>query len=406
MPLDIRTLLVSVALATAFCAGARLLLWRMHRAVPGLGQWALAGACAAVALALILSNATVAWLPSLPFAELAIGMGLALAWDGFRRFVDRPPLFARAWAVVTVVVVGAAIAVELVPSLQARSINNAVLIAAFSALIARELFAAAQPLQIAMRTTAWIYAANAVFFVIRAFLEGRGAPVAGPMNPDGLAAVSLIWWLATTIAITLGMVLMTGERLQTDLDAQVHRDPLTGALNRRAFSLIAENEMLRTSRQGRPLSVLMIDFDNFKQFNDTLGHEAGDRLLCQLVAVADQIFRGQDIFCRFGGEEFVALLPDTPADRALLAAERLREACEDPATNIAGGNGAAPFSPTLSIGVAEREAGEDVDSLLRRADAALYRAKDLGRNRCELAEGLGEDTGDEDGQPRSHQLES
>jgi len=386
MTLDIRTLLIAVALATAFNAGARLLLWRMHPALPGLGLWAAAGCVATLALGVLFLTNSVPWLPSKPLAQLGIGLGLLLTWDGFRRFAERPPLSPATWVMLLSIILIATLAEQHAQSLRVQAMGNASVIAGLSALIARELLSAAQPLQLAMRATGWIFAANAAFFVFRAITIGNGAGPVGPLNPDGLAAFALLWWLGLAMAITLGMVLMTGERLQSDLDAQVHRDPLTGALNRRAFSLVAQNAISRARRHGKPLSIMMLDLDNFKHINDRHGHDTGDSMLCRFVDLAGKILRGQDVFCRFGGEEFVALLPDTSAERAMLAAERLRAAFEE-LEGMQTSNGTMSSPVTVSIGIGELAAGEDMASLLRRADAALYRAKELGRNRSELSRG-------------------
>jgi diguanylate cyclase (GGDEF)-like protein len=393
MPFDIRTLLVAVALANAFCAGARFLLWRMHPAIPGLARWAFAGVFGVLALSLILSYGIVPWQPSLSLAQLFVVTGLVLTWDGFRRFIGQPPLSPLATVVLAAMVL-VWIAATLQYSLVVRALGNAVLIATLSALIARELLTASKPIPPAMRATGWAYAINAAVFLIRAIAAHQGGQAVDPLNPSGVAAFMLLWWLCMTIAVTLGMVLMAAERLQADLDSQANRDPLTGALNRRAFSLIAEKEKARSRRYGNPLSLLIMDLDNFKQINDRLGHDAGDALLCRFVAIAEQILRGEDVFCRFGGEEFVALLPNTAVEHALVAAERLRTAfaTESAATQTA--NATPPFAITVSIGIAELEHDEDIESLLRRADAALYHAKDMGRNRCELAEGIGKNTHD------------
>jgi diguanylate cyclase (GGDEF)-like protein len=183
------------------------------------------------------------------------------------------------------------------------------------------------------------------------------------------------------IAVTLGMVLMAAERLQADLDSQANRDPLTGALNRRAFALIAEKALARSRRSSKPLSVLIMDLDKFKHINDQYGHEAGDALLCRFVVCANKIFRGEDVFCRFGGEEFVALLPNTSAEQAHVAAERLRTAFAEESHEAS----TLTTPLTVSIGIAERAAEESIESLLHRADTALYQAKHKGRNRSELA---------------------
>ena len=167
--------------------------------------------------------------------------------------------------------------------------------------------------------------------------------------------------------------MIANDRLQEELNHHATHDPLTGALNRRAFALLAEKQAAQAARTGRPLAVLMMDLDHFKRINDTLGHSGGDATLCRFVAVAGDVLRAEDVLCRFGGEEFVALLPHAEAAQAVAAAERLRLAF-------------TATGATVSIGVASLRPGEDLEDLLRRADAALYDAKRAGRDRTHLSE--------------------
>ena len=390
MLFDIRTLLVAVALASVFCAAARFLLWRMHPAVPGLGRWALAGGSGALALFMIFLYGINHWQLSLSLAQLFVVIGLVLAWDGFRRFIGHPPASRLVVAILGAIVLTWIAIVELQHSLFLRAVGNALLVAILSALIARELLTSTKRTSPAIRATGWAYAINAVFFLIRTIAADPNAVPVSALNPDGFAAMMLFWWLCMTIAVTLGMVLMTAERLQGELDSQANHDPLTGALNRRAFSLFAEKTMSQSRRYGKPLSVLMMDLDKFKHINDHLGHSGGDELLCRFVTVANKVLRNEDIFCRFGGEEFVALLPNTSATLALVAAERLRTAFAAETAETVTDN--MPFATTVSIGLAELKNDEDLESFLHRADTALYRAKGKGRNCCELAEGFQEIT--------------
>jgi len=392
MLFDIRTLLVAVTLASVFCAAARFLLWRMHPVVPGLGRWALAGAAGALALFMIFIYGIEHWPPSLSLAQLFVLIGLVLAWDGFRRFIGQPPVSRLALALLSAIVLIWIAVAALHHSLQLRALGNAILVATLSALIARELLTTHKPLPPAMRVTGWIYAFNATVFLIRAVAADQNIAPVSPLNPDGFAAIMLFWWLCMTIAVTLGMVLMTAERLQVDLDNQANHDPLTGALNRRSFSLFAEKTMSQSRRYGKPLSVLMMDLDRFKQINDRLGHNGGDELLCRFVTIASHALRNEDIFCRFGGEEFVALLPNTSAKPALVAAERLRTAFAAESAETV--KDIIPFAITVSIGIAELGKDDDIESLIHRADTALYKAKGRGRNCCEFAEGIQEITHD------------
>ncbi|MBI1422135.1 MAG: diguanylate cyclase [Gammaproteobacteria bacterium] len=382
LQLDIRSLLVAVTLASAFCAGARLLLWRMHPALPGLAHWALAGGLATLTLFLILANGITPWPPFLALAQLAVVLGLVMSWDGFRRFIGQPPLSLRTLLGISALALAWIVVAHPMQSLEIKALGNDVLIASLSGLIARELLTTPDDVPPAMRVTGWLYGLNALVFLARVIAVPQGTPAGDPMNPNGIAPFMLLWWLCMIIAVTLGMVLMAAERLQADLDNQANRDHLTGAFNRRAFALIAEKAIARSRRSAKPLSVLVMDLDNFKHVNDRHGHEAGDTLLCRFVVCANKIFRGEDVFCRFGGEEFVALLPNTSAEQAQVAAERLRTVFAAEADM----EKTLSMPITVSIGIAERDSDEAIESLLQRADAALYQAKNRGRNRCELAE--------------------
>lgn len=387
MQFDIRTLVVAVALTNVFCAGARVLLWRMHPTIPGLGRWALAGGAGAVALFMLLSYGINHWSPSLSISQLFVVLGLVLAWDGFRRFIGKAPLSPQILSIILVTLVAWIVTTHLQDSMKLRALGNAILIVILSALIARDLLTARKPIPLGMRATGFFYAINSAVFLIRAIATDPSAVQVGPMNPEGFAVFLLLWWLCMTIAITLGMVLMTSERLQANLDNQANRDPLTGALNRRAFSVIAEKEIARSIRYETPLSLLMMDLDKFKHINDQFGHDAGDALLCQFVTIASQVMRDEDVFCRYGGEEFVALLPNASAELALVVAERLRTAL---ATESTAKNSEFILPVTVSIGVAERGKEEGIESLLLRSDVALYIAKRNGRNCCEIAKGIEE----------------
>lgn len=155
-------------------------------------------------------------------------------------------------------------------------------------------------------------------------------------------------------------------------------DQLTGLPNRRFFDEFAKLDMDRFLRFGEPSSLLMVDLDRFKTINDTYGHAAGDEVLRRVAALGKLVFRSSDLFVRWGGEEFVCLLPRTDEWGAILAAEKLRSAIEQ--LSIFSGGRALPV--TASIGVASIDSTDQaMDSALLRADNALYRAKDCGRNR-------------------------
>ena len=197
-----------------------------------------------------------------------------------------------------------------------------------------------------------------------------------------LALVATLSFLLLTALLSL-MVFWYWKRLARARDAMehmAHTDFLTRLANRRAFIGAVKEELARARRYATPVSVLMLDIDNFKSINDKFGHEAGDTALQELARLSLSELRAVDLMGRWGGEEFVVLLPETDAASAAEAAERLRAAIEK--SELPGAGGLPVLKMTVSIGYAEMAQGdEDIDTLMRRADDALYEAKNSGRNR-------------------------
>ncbi|WP_422776711.1 diguanylate cyclase [Pseudomonas mediterranea] len=157
-------------------------------------------------------------------------------------------------------------------------------------------------------------------------------------------------------------------------------DPLTGLPNRAAWTERLEHEVTQWQRHGNSLLLAMLDLDHFKRINDNYGHLAGDRVLKIIATVLRKRLRGSDFIARFGGEEFVLLVPDTPLASGAKLAEGLRAAIEACPFHFKG----EPVTITVSVGMTAFKAGEHSDLVLKRADQALYRAKSAGRNRVEL----------------------
>jgi diguanylate cyclase (GGDEF)-like protein len=159
-------------------------------------------------------------------------------------------------------------------------------------------------------------------------------------------------------------------------------DPLTGCANRRHFIERAHDLIALSRRPGSPISLLIIDLDEFKRVNDTYGHPTGDEVLRMVSTVGRGLIRNTDLLGRIGGEEFALLMPNTDADGAKLFAERLREAIRAARTEVEG----TILSITISLGLAELRRDETFDQLYARADAALYAAKEAGRNRVMVSD--------------------
>jgi diguanylate cyclase (GGDEF)-like protein/PAS domain S-box-containing protein len=169
------------------------------------------------------------------------------------------------------------------------------------------------------------------------------------------------------------------KRLRDELQRLATIDPLTALYNRRYLAESLEKECRRVSRYGRPLSCLMMDIDEFKACNDLHGHLAGDELLRRIAALVRGSVRDTDIVARYGGEEFCVLLPETPYERAMQCAERIRSAIADEPLSVRE----RPAAITVSIGVWASGGKENLepDTILARADAALMEAKAAGKNR-------------------------
>lgn len=171
------------------------------------------------------------------------------------------------------------------------------------------------------------------------------------------------------------------KQMETELQTLAGHDALTSIANRRAFDMKLSEEWLRSKRMSAPLSLLLVDVDYFKQFNDANGHVRGDECLKAVArCVQSQACRAGDLAARIGGEEFGIILPQTPADGAVAVAERLRQCVEDAREP----HGASPISPyvTVSIGAMTMTPDEvaEIEKLVETADRALYEAKELGRN--------------------------
>jgi diguanylate cyclase (GGDEF)-like protein/PAS domain S-box-containing protein len=200
-----------------------------------------------------------------------------------------------------------------------------------------------------------------------------------PAEHEGLQRVTQ---LAVTLAEHISLAL-SNLRLRETLRNQSVRDPLTGLFNRRYMEESFERELARASRSHTSLGVVMLDIDHFKHFNDTFGHAVGDLLLKELGSYAQKSLRSSDIPCRYGGEEFILILPDASLLDTKMRAEQIRtEVSQIHLRNPALSEAAV----TISMGIAAYpEHGANSESLIRAADNALYQAKHEGRNRVIVA---------------------
>ncbi len=200
-----------------------------------------------------------------------------------------------------------------------------------------------------------------------------------------LAASALLFWAITSVAISesRGEELAKRNReaalLREKLREQAMHDELTGLYNRHYVQEWFGLELRRAQRYGRPIAAIMMDVDHFKRFNDTFGHDAGDLVLREVAGALRRVARQSDVASRYGGEEFLVLLPECPFDAALRRAEQLREEIAKLKLEY---KGKALGAVTVSLGVAAfPDHAQKAEALLRCADEALYEAKGAGRNR-------------------------
>ena len=391
MILDIRTLYVVTAISCLVLGALQLVAYCTQRFERWPAWWGLSNVLLGFGT---LGVALRGWAPDFVTVQLAnvvTAVAFLLLLVSVRAFAQRP----LPWWVVTSVVLSQVLLVALWSSpadFRARIAFESTIAALFDSAIVVE------GVRLARRNrlkSAWLLAgcfgATALLFAIRTVMTLRGA--IGGTTLFSTPTATYQWMAATSeVFITLRgftLLLMAAERSHQLLADHAQRDPLTGALNRSGLHLSYERlaAARRAVRQDDDVmlgvvSLIVIDLDHFKTINDTHGHAMGDDVLRLFAAIASADLRTGDTLARYGGDEFVVLLPHTAGGEALAIAERIRVAF----ANAAGSLGALAVQPTLSIGIAAGSLADDtLDTILPRADEALYRSKREGRNRVRVA---------------------
>jgi diguanylate cyclase (GGDEF)-like protein len=206
----------------------------------------------------------------------------------------------------------------------------------------------------------------------------------GPLDPAIMyGPPGVVFFRALVMSLmTMSVLWLEVSRLYEIVELQATQDEMTGLANRRAIASMLQREVGRAKRGNAACSIAVFDIDYFKQVNDTYGHPAGDQVIKWVAKVIDDSIRPYDTLGRYGGEEFLLLIPGAGPDGAIAVAERARIAIERQPCIVDG----EPLRITVSAGVATSSPDRDADALLRLADEALYRAKETGRNRVVPAE--------------------
>jgi len=377
--LDPRTIML---MTTLMCGAMSVVMFSVYRSfrheVQGIGHWC-AGLALLVAASILFSTRDL--LPqavSLLSANTALILGIGLSMLGTEKFFGQPPSLRFYWFSCAAALAGIAWWLLVRADFSVR-------VAIFSLTVF--LFYARQALLVAHHGERHF---SSFFFALLMLLQAgvvlsRGvvALLHGGASADlSVAGTNASIYLAVAnfmaLLLTVGFMMMATRRLQNILERRSTHDPLTQVLNRRGFGAVYEREKARLRRHRRPLALLSIDLDYFKAINDNHGHAVGDQVLTHVAGLISSVLRETDCVARFGGEEFIVLMPDTAPHHALKVAERICHLLRH------GERHALPAC-TVSIGVACQAAEhEELDHLLSRADAALYMAKENGRDRIEF----------------------
>ena len=377
--IDPRTILLLTGIMGGLMS---LVLYALKRNYPasikGLGDWSAALLLLFMGGMLVAGRGKLPNFVSVSVSSFLLSCGLYLAYVGTQRFFGAKPRVAPWMTVITGVALVQVWFTLVEPSYHMRLILTTVVTAVLSGVHAWLVFRQGSI------TFARGLAVSVLIFLLTAQVMRLVTSFSMPFPTNAAfldkSPIQLIYVTSFAFSILLfsiSTVLMATDRLRIELEHLANHDSLTNALTRRNLDDACRSELERCRRHGRSMALLMMDLDHFKAINDRYGHQTGDRVLTTFVAKVNALLRGPDQLGRFGGEEFVALLPDTALDEALLVAERIRDACA-----------LADQAPacTVSIGVTTNQRDDDsVDTLLARADTALYRAKANGRNRVETA---------------------
>jgi diguanylate cyclase (GGDEF)-like protein len=373
--IDVRTLLVFLAVADLLIA-AVLVIGAGRRLQDGLAPWSSALAVRAVALLLLARFEAQGG--ALAVAAGLLALSITLQAHALVAFERRS---LPAW------VHTAVIAALVVPfALLAADPAAAIL---FGGLVYGTLLAGVAAISWQVRSPATyrsrgILGACFAFAAAAFYARGISAVIsADPMlaftAPGGFASATFIAAGAAALVSSFGFVLLHKERADAEALRLATMDPLTATYNRRTFHEIAERELARARRAGQPLSIIMVDLDHFRAINEKHGQRVGDEVLQRVADLVRAALRKEDMLVRFGGEEFLVLLPEVAGPGAVVVGGRIRKAVA--ASEIAAGT--HRFAITVSAGVSARldEGPESIDSLIARAEEALALAKRRGRNR-------------------------
>lgn len=377
--LDVTTLFVVATCLTGLLGLLLLVAWAKDR-IAALAWWGAAYLIGGVSVAAWSLEGLVS--PPLPtgISNALLFVACGMMWNAARVFHGRRVLLSALLGGGGIWLVACMLA-EFAQSGAARIVLSSLIVATYTFLTAAELGRERRKTLRRRWPALFVPMLHAAVFLFPIPLAGLlpGENGAVPVASGWVALFVLETMLYAVGTAFIVLVLAKEHTLRIHKDAAA-TDELTGLLNRRGVLQAAAELIVGQARKGECVSALMFDLDHFKKINDRFGHQIGDKALHVFATTASVSTRATDVVGRFGGEEFVALLPGTLVE-AKIVAERVRKAFEAAGVTIAGHE----INATVSIGAASGPSGTDIVALLAAADAALYRAKANGRNRVEFA---------------------
>ena len=383
MTLDVNTLFLVTIYVEVILGLLLLFVWVQNTAITAVAWWGFAHLLRAASVVLFGMYGSAPDVITIDLANVLLFTAFALTWTGARVFDHlRPqPILMFGGAALWLVVCRLP-AVEA--SFGVRVLLSSGIITAYTWATAYEFWRGRGEPLVSRWPAIFMLFAHGALYLLR-------TPFSAMLlwSPTGNQVFESVWLtvlsfeaLLFTISIAFILLAMAKERTEHRHKTAALVDPLTGIANRRAFLQDGETQLKRQSSNPRPIAVMLLDLDNFKSINDRFGHATGDHVLELFAEIGNRFMRRHDLFGRLGGEEFAAMLFDTGRDRALAVAEEIRAAFAEVTREVEGRSVVA----TVSIGIViSHDAVLDLSALLAQADHALYRAKDNGRNRIEIA---------------------
>jgi diguanylate cyclase (GGDEF)-like protein len=343
----------------------------------GAGSVAFAFFLATIANLLLVLSGSIPNFLSIVASHCLLLSAFVLFYTGVLHFFKSPRGIGYAWALT---IVGSILTIYLNLSHDRTTALTYVIALSFflvRGVIALEIFRQAAD-RIFLKIFAFLMAAYAIFALNRVyFLLVLGHPPSSQQRAV-LQTVSVLLSVSFMFLIGLSFLLMLCSDLLSLVKDESERDLLCGVLNRRGIEQKLDIELKRAARLGQNLTIALIDIDHFKAINDHAGHAAGDAALRDVVSAISGRLRPHDLLGRFGGDEFLLILPHTSSSEAFTVSSRIEQSVRE--LSIPG----EPIPLTISIGLTQAAAGEIAAPLLARADKALYTAKNAGRNCCRV----------------------